>query len=105
MPRTMCAFSAPTANVTLTPSAAEDSWRPFAPLTFFTSSWALPEFVTVGAVDDAVVEPPPQLATIAHAVASADPAYAGAMPARSRPRSTTMASPTWSCTYSAPRRW
>ena len=77
----VCLRSAPTANVTLTPSAAGGQLAAFAPLTFFTSSWALPGFVTVGAVDDAVVEPPPQLATIAHAVASADPAYAGAMPA------------------------
>ena len=77
----VCLRTAPTATVTVAPSATPGQLATFLPLTFLTSAWALPGAVSVGAVDDALVEPPPQLATITHAVTSTDPAYAGATPA------------------------
>lgn len=76
----VCLRTAPTATVTVAPSATPGQLATFLPLTFLTSAWALPGAVSVGAVDDALVEPPPQLATITHAVTSTDPAYAGATP-------------------------
>ncbi|HMV30597.1 MAG TPA: DUF11 domain-containing protein [Gemmatimonadales bacterium] len=76
----LCLRTAPTATVTVTPSDVTGQVTA-VPVAFTTTAWALPGAASVSAVNDALVEPPPQLATITHVVASTDPAYAGTVPA------------------------
>jgi hypothetical protein len=76
----VCLKQKPTAPVTVTPSSAGGQLVLPPPLVFGTlavgaTNWALPRAVTVSAVNDLLFEPPPQIATITHAVVSADPAY------------------------------
>ncbi len=77
----VCLRSAPTATVDVTPASAGGQLAALAPVSFTTAAWALPLSVPVSAVDDALLEPPPQTATITHTVSSTDPAYSGATPA------------------------
>jgi subtilisin family serine protease len=69
--------TAPSADVTV--SVLADGVQVSADalvLTFTTSDWSVPQFVTVSAIDDADVEGP-HSSTIAHTVSSADAAYNG----------------------------
>ena len=77
----VCLRDAPTATVTVTPAAAGGQLAALSPVSFTPSSWEAYATVAVSAVDDALVEPPPQLATITHTVTSTDPAYGGVVPA------------------------
>jgi hypothetical protein len=67
---------APTADVTVTLTPSADVTVDPAVLTFSTGDWAVPQTVTVTAVDDTETEANPETATIVHAVSSTDPAYA-----------------------------
>ena len=69
--------TAPTAAVTVTPSAAGDSDLTLAPaaLTFTTGTWSRAQTVTVSAADDGDTED--GTATITHTAASTDGAYNG----------------------------
>ena len=70
----------PNATVTVTPfSGGGQVVQPTAQV-FGNLTWALPATVPVTAVDDALLEASPHLASMTHTVTSTDPAYAGAQP-------------------------
>src|SRR5581483_8338871 len=71
---TVALNTAPTANVTITINPGTQLTVAPATLTFTPANFSTPQTVTVTAIDDAVVEGP-QVATITHTAASADPAY------------------------------
>lgn len=76
----LCLRAAPTASVTVHPTAAGGQLAAMGSQLFTPIAWALPKAVAVSAVNDLAYEPPPQAATITHAVTSADPVYSGAKP-------------------------
>jgi hypothetical protein len=76
----VCLRAAPAAAVTVTPAAVGGQLAAPAPIQFTPAAWALPQAVAIGAVNDLLVEPPPQTASVTHVVGSADPAYNGARP-------------------------
>lgn len=66
----------PTANVVVTFGAGSQLTTDMPTRTFTTSNWAVPQTVTVEAVDDSVSEGP-HVASITHAVSSGDAAFNG----------------------------
>jgi hypothetical protein len=68
--------AAPTANVTVTINSGTELMVAPATLTFTPANWAVPQTVTVTAVDDALVEGP-HTGMITHTATSADAAYNG----------------------------
>jgi hypothetical protein len=73
---TVALSSQPTANVTVTMTAASDVSTSPVQLTFTPTNWSTPQTVTVSAIDDTLDEDTETVA-INHTVASADPKYNG----------------------------
>ncbi|HEX9697697.1 MAG TPA: choice-of-anchor D domain-containing protein [Actinomycetota bacterium] len=67
--------SQPAASVTVTPAHSGGQVTTSGPVTFTTSNWSTPKFVTVTAVDDAAPETSPHTAIITHTSSSTDALY------------------------------
>jgi hypothetical protein len=73
---TLVLTSQPTANVSIALAPNAQVTAATSPVVFTSVNWNTPQTVTVGAVDDAVVEGP-HTGTIGHTVTSADAVYDG----------------------------
>lgn len=74
----VCLRSQPVTPVTVSASSPLGQLVPPAAVTFTSTDWGLPRTLTVGAVDDSVREPPPQLEDLQHTVTSTTPPYLNA---------------------------
>ncbi|MCW2972315.1 MAG: peptidase and in kexin sedolisin, partial [Thermoleophilia bacterium] len=79
---TVALTTPPSSSVTFTITPDDQvTISPAPSITFTPGSWATPQTVSVGAVDDSLVEASTHTGTIAHSVTSADATYAAVVPA------------------------